>query len=59
MILLDNMNIDKNTMENIKNMVDNGNISEAISSISPEMIQNISKMLSNQNSNNNNTDYYF
>lgn len=53
---MDNMNIDKNTMENIKNMVDNGNISDAISSISPEMIQNISKMLSNQNSNNNNTD---
>ena len=30
-------------------MVDNGNISDAISQISPEMIQNFSKMLSNQN----------
>lgn len=50
---MDNMNIDENTMKNIKNMVDNGNISDAISSISPEMIQNFSKMLSNQGNNNN------
>ena len=50
---MDNMNIDENTMKNIKNMVDNGNISDAISSISPEMIQNFSKMLSSQNNNNN------
>lgn len=49
---MNNMNIDENTMKNIKNMVDNGNISEAISSISPEMIQNFSKMLSNQENNN-------
>ena len=48
------MNIDENTMKNIKNMVDNGNISDAISSISPEMIQNFSKMLSNQTANNSN-----
>lgn len=51
---MDNMNIDENTMKNIKNMVDNGNISDAISSISPEMIQNFSKMLSNQGNNNQN-----
>lgn len=50
---MNNMNIDENTMNNIKNMVDNGNISEAISNISPEMIQNFSKMLSNQNNTNN------
>lgn len=47
-----NFNLDENTMNNIKNMVDNGNISDAISQISPDMIQNISKMLQN-NSNNN------
>lgn len=46
------MNIDENTMQNIKNMVDNGNISEAISNISPEMIQNFSKLLSNQQNDN-------
>lgn len=51
---MNNMNIDENTMKNIKNMVDNGNISDAISNISPEMIQNFSKMLSNQNNNSNN-----
>ena len=38
-------------------MVDNGNLSDAISQISPEMMQNFSKMLSNQNNsqNQNNT----
>lgn len=51
---MDNMNIDENTIKNIKNMVDNGNISDAISNISPEMIQNFSKMLSNQGNNNQN-----
>lgn len=51
------MNIDENTMNNIKNMVDNGNISDAISQISPEMIQNFSKMLSNQEKTNNSNNY--
>lgn len=51
---MDNMNIDENTMKNIKNMVDNGNISDAISNISPEMIQNFSKILANQGNNNQN-----
>lgn len=46
---MNNMNIDENTMKNIKNMVDSGNLSDAISQISPEMMQNFSKMLSNQN----------
>ena len=54
------MNIDSDKINNIKNMIDNGNISEAISNISPEMIQNFSKMLSNQEKNNQNqkTDNY-
>lgn len=43
------MNIDENTMKNIKNMVDSGNLSDAISQISPEMMQNFSKILANQN----------
>lgn len=51
---MNNMNIDETTMKNIKNMVDNGNISDAISNISPEMIQNFSKLLSNQENNNQN-----
>ena len=45
---------DENTMNNIKNMVDSGNLSDAISQISPEMIENFSKMMNN-NSNNNTT----
>ena len=45
---MNNMNIDENTMKNIKKMVDNGNLSAAISNISPEMIQNFSKILSSQ-----------
>lgn len=49
---MNNINIDENTMKNIKNMVDNGNLSDAISQISPEMMQNFSKMLSNPNTKN-------
>ena len=45
-ISMDN-NLNENMMNNIKNMVDNGDISSAISQISPEMINNFSKMLSN------------
>lgn len=45
-----NFNLDESTMNNIKKMVDNGNLSEAMSQISPEMIQNLSNMLNSQNS---------
>ena len=44
-------NINPEIMNNIKNMVDNGNISDAISQISPEMIENFSKMINSQNQN--------
>ena len=44
---------DENTMNNIKNMVDSGNIQGAISQISPEMIENFSKMMNNTNNNSN------
>ncbi len=47
-------NFDNETMNNIKNLVDNGNISEAISKISPEMIENFSKMMNSNNNNNTN-----
>lgn len=47
---MNNPNLDENMMNNIKNMVDNGNISEAISQISPEMIQNFQNMLNNKQS---------
>ncbi len=44
-------NINQNTMDHIKNMVDNGDLNGAISQISPEMIQNFSKMFANADSN--------
>ena len=50
---MNNSNLDENMMKNIKNMVDNGNISEAISQISPEMIQNFQNMLNSNSSNSN------
>ena len=46
-------NIDKNTMNNIKSMVDSGNIAGAISQIPPDLIQNFSKMLSSNGDGNN------
>lgn len=50
-----NLNLDENTMNNIKNMVDSGNLSEALSQISPDMIQKFSSLLNNNNNPNNNT----
>lgn len=46
-----NLNLDENTMKNIKNMVDNGNLSDALSQISPDMIQQFSSLLNSNNSN--------
>ncbi len=50
-----NLNLDENTMNNIKNMVDNGNLSDALSQISPEMIAKVSSMLNSNNSGQQNT----
>lgn len=50
-----NLNLDENTMNNIKNMVDSGDFSGAISQISPEMLESVSKMLGNNNPNNHNS----
>lgn len=55
MIILNN-ELDENTMNNIKKMVDSGNLNGAISQISPEMIQNFSKMFQNTNKNSNNNE---
>lgn len=51
-----NNNLNENMMNNIKNMVDKGDISSAISQISPEMISNFSKMLSNSQEKSNSSD---
>ena len=48
-----NFNIDNDTMNRIKGLVDNGNLSGALSQISPEMIENFSKMMKNNTSDTN------
>ncbi|MBR3254945.1 MAG: hypothetical protein IKF97_01770 [Clostridia bacterium] len=46
-----NNNLSQEKMNNIKKLVDSGNINEAISQISPEMIENFSKMMNNNSKN--------
>lgn len=46
------MDSSKNHMEDIKNLINNGNLSEAMSHISPEMIQNFTQMMNNNQNNN-------
>lgn len=42
--------IDNNTIEQLKNMMDKGELDNIMSQISPEMIQNFSNMMSNNQS---------
>ena len=49
---MDNSNLNNENMENIKNLINNGNLSEAMSHISPEMIQNFTQMMNNNQNNN-------
>lgn len=54
---MDNFNIDNNTMNKIKNLVDSGDLSGAISQISPEMLSQFSSMMSkNSNEQNSNSE---
>ena len=54
---MDNFNIDNNTMNKIKNLVDSGDLSGAISQISPEMLSQFSNMMSkNSNEQNSNSE---
>lgn len=58
---MDNFNIDENMVNKLKGMMDNGELSDVISKIPPEMMQNFSSMMNNNgnsnsgNSNGNNT----
>lgn len=52
---MENSNTNNDNMENIKNLINNGNFSEAMSHISPEMIQNFTQMMNNNQNNNQNT----
>ncbi len=42
-----NFNFDKNTMNKLNSMMQNGDVSKIMSNISPEMIENFSKMINN------------
>ena len=44
-IFLDNFNIDKNTMDKLNSMLNNGNLNDMLSQIPPETIKNFSNMM--------------
>ena len=44
---MDNFNIDDNTMNNIKNLINSGDLSSAMSQIPSDVIENFSKMMKN------------
>lgn len=70
---MNNMNFDENTVNKLKDMLNKGELNDVISQIPPEMIQNFSSMMSqnnsentsnsshssNNNSNNNNNNFDF
>ena len=53
---MNSMNFDENTINKLKDMMNNGELNDVMSKISPEMIQNFSSMMSqNNNTNSNNS----
>ena len=48
---MDNMNFDENTVNKLKDMMNKGDLNNIISQIPPEMIQNFSSMMSQNNTN--------
>lgn len=52
MIVLSDFNFDENTVNKLKDMMNKGELSDVISQIPPEMIQNFSSILNNSNSSN-------
>lgn len=51
---MNNMNFDENTMNKLKDMMNKGDLNDVISQIPPEMIQNFSSMMSQNQPNNSN-----
>ena len=49
-----NFNIDENTVNKLKSMMDNGNLNDLISQVPPDMIKNFSNMINSGNNNPNN-----
>ena len=50
----DKFNIDQNSLNKLNDMMKNGNVSDILSKIPPDVIQNFSTMMNNQNNNSNN-----
>lgn len=50
MIILSNFNIDENTVNKLKDMMNKGDLSNVISQIPPEVMQNFSSMMNQNNS---------
>ncbi len=46
---MSNMNFDENTINKLKDMMNKGELNDVISQIPPEMIQNFSSMMNNNN----------
>ena len=44
---MDNFNIDENTMNNLKNMLQSGQLDDVVKQIPPDMINNFSNMMNN------------
>ena len=51
---MSDFNFDENTVNKLKDMMNKGELSDVISQIPPEMIQNFSSILNNSNSNSSN-----
>lgn len=51
---MNNFNLDENSMNKLKDMMNNGDLSNILSQIPPEMMQNFSSMMSSNNPNNSN-----
>lgn len=54
---MSDFNFDENTINKVKNMMDNGELDSVMSKISPEMIQNFSSMLNGSNNTGNNENH--
>lgn len=51
---MSDFNLNENTLNKLKNMMNNGELNDVISKIPPEMIQNFSSMMQNSNTSNKN-----
>ncbi len=54
---MDNFNIDKNTMDKLNSMLNNGNLNDMLSQIPPETIKNFSNMMNGNISSNEETNH--